>query len=46
LENLETVISEHVPNGNPGVLVLFQDCVEAIKNAWIVVEVGGFLGVE
>ncbi|KAJ7799908.1 hypothetical protein B0H14DRAFT_3491128 [Mycena olivaceomarginata] len=27
----ETVISEHVPNGNPGVLVLFQDRVEAIK---------------
>ncbi|KAJ7801949.1 hypothetical protein B0H14DRAFT_2614885 [Mycena olivaceomarginata] len=38
-ENLETVILEHVPNGNPGVLVLFQDRVEAIKNAWIVVEV-------
>jgi hypothetical protein len=39
-ENLADVISAHVPNGKPGTLTLFQDRSEAIKNAWIVVEVG------
>ncbi|KAJ7443241.1 hypothetical protein B0H11DRAFT_1826355 [Mycena galericulata] len=38
-ENLDDVISVHVPNGSPGKLFLFQDRSEAIKNAWIVVEV-------
>ncbi|KAJ7247593.1 hypothetical protein C8J57DRAFT_1359257 [Mycena rebaudengoi] len=38
-ENLADVISAHVPNGKPGTLALFQDRSEAIKNAWIVVEV-------
>ncbi|KAJ7241338.1 hypothetical protein B0H12DRAFT_1133730 [Mycena haematopus] len=38
-ENLDDVISTHVPNGKPGTLALFQDRSEAIKNAWIVVEV-------
>ncbi|KAF9072421.1 hypothetical protein BDP27DRAFT_1320420 [Rhodocollybia butyracea] len=38
-ENLQDVISAHVPNGRPGALKIFQDRSEAIKNAWIVVEV-------
>ncbi|KAJ7160409.1 3-hydroxyacyl-CoA dehydrogenase-like protein [Mycena filopes] len=38
-ENLEEVISMHVPKGKPGALAVFQDRPEAIKNAWIVVEV-------
>jgi 3-hydroxyacyl-CoA dehydrogenase len=38
-ENLDDVISTHVPTGKPGTLVVFQDRAEAIKNAWIVVEV-------
>ncbi|KAJ7749381.1 3-hydroxyacyl-CoA dehydrogenase-like protein [Mycena metata] len=38
-ENLEDVIAAHVPKGKPGTLALFQDRSEAMKNAWIVVEV-------
>ncbi|KAJ6468563.1 3-hydroxyacyl-CoA dehydrogenase-like protein [Mycena vitilis] len=38
-ENLEDVIAAHVPSGKPGKLTLFQDRAEAMKNAWIVVEV-------
>ncbi|KAJ7091303.1 3-hydroxyacyl-CoA dehydrogenase-like protein [Mycena crocata] len=38
-ENLGEVIASHVPDGKPGTLVAFQDRSEAMKNAWIVVEV-------
>ncbi|KAK7041989.1 3-hydroxyacyl-CoA dehydrogenase [Favolaschia claudopus] len=38
-ENLDTVIADHVSNGKRGTLKLFQDRMEAIPNAWIVVEV-------
>ncbi|KAJ7445115.1 hypothetical protein FB451DRAFT_1055860 [Mycena latifolia] len=38
-ENLEDVISVHVPGGKPGKLTVFQDRTEAMRNAWIVVEV-------
>ncbi|KAJ6455917.1 hypothetical protein C8R47DRAFT_1328855 [Mycena vitilis] len=37
--NLPDVIATHVPGGSPGKLNVFQDRAEAIKNAWIVVEV-------
>ncbi|KAJ6597520.1 3-hydroxyacyl-CoA dehydrogenase-like protein [Mycena vulgaris] len=38
-ENLKDVISDHVPDGKPGTLTVFQDRAEAMENAWIVVEV-------
>ncbi|KAJ7738226.1 hypothetical protein DFH07DRAFT_892679 [Mycena maculata] len=38
-ENLAEVITARVPDGKPGKLATFQDRSEAIKNAWIVVEV-------
>jgi hypothetical protein len=39
-ENLDGVISAQVPDGKPGTLTVFQDRAQAMKNAWIVVEVG------
>ncbi|KAJ7686000.1 hypothetical protein B0H17DRAFT_1072812 [Mycena rosella] len=38
-ENLADVIAVHVLDGKPGTLAVFQDRSEAMKNAWIVVEV-------